>query len=189
MAEESQSSSRMWLIILAAFSIVSIAIGAYFYFDDKPPVSAGQVLSLNVYPIHRDLSSGPSLGGLSGESETYDEVLVFANVRITNQTDIPIFLQDMWAILNLPDGPQRNGAASQSDFNKVFIAYPAVRQFRKPAMQRDLTIPPGQKFDGLMIFHFDIPKAEWDARNDLEIHVSFQHQNSLVITVPKNAGS
>jgi hypothetical protein len=190
MAAESNTSSRMLFIVLAAFVIVSLAIGAYFYINDKPPVSAGQVLSLNIYPIHRELSTGPTgQGGLAGQSETYDEVIVFADVRITNQTDIPIFLQDMWAILDLPDGPQRNGAATQSDFDKVFLAYPAARAFRKDPIQRDLTLPPGQKVEGLMVFHFDIPKADWDARNGMDIHVTFQHQNALVISIPKTAGS
>ncbi|MBB6142404.1 hypothetical protein HNQ77_000342 [Silvibacterium bohemicum] len=185
MADDSRSFNHPLLTVLAAFAIVSLAIGAYVLINQKPPVSAGQVLSLNVYPIHRDLSTPSSTNGLGGESEVYDEVLVFANVRITNQTDIPLFLQDMWAILDLPDGPQRNGAASLTDFNKVFVAYPDVRQYRKDPILRDLTLPAGQRVDGLMIFHFDIPKAQWDARQDMEIHVSFQHQNSLVITVPK----
>ena len=189
MADDSRSSSRAWFTVLAAFVIVSLAIGAYFYFNDKPPVSAGQVLSLDIYPIHRDLSTGPSTEGMAGESETYDEVLVFANIRIENHTDIPLFLEDMWAIMN-PDGdPQRSTAASQSDFDKVFLAYPDVRKFQKPPMPRDLTIQPGQKVEGLMVFHYDIPKAQWDARTGLEIHVTFTHQNSLIIPVPKTAGS
>src|ERR1700733_2608682 len=189
MAEDPGSSNHAWLTVLAAFVIVVLAIGAYVLINNKPPVSAGQVLSLDIYPIHRDLSTGPSTEGMAGESETYDEVMVFANVRIANQTDIPIFLQDMWAILDLPDGPQRSTAASQTDFDKVFIAYPDVHQFRRNPVQRDLTLQPGQKTEGLMIFHFDIPKTQWDARNGLELHVSFQHQNSLVIQVPKTVGS
>jgi hypothetical protein len=189
MAEDSGSSNHAWLTVIAEFVIVVLAIGDYVLINNKPPVSAGQVLNLDIYPIHRDLSTGPSTEGMAGESETYDEVMVFANVRIANQTDIPIFLQDMWAILDLPDGPQRSTAASQTDFDKVFIAYPDVHQFRRNPVPRDLTLQPGQKTEGLMIFHFDIPKTQWDARNGLELHVSFQHQNSLVIQVPKTVGS
>lgn len=185
MADDSRSSHHALLTVLAAFFIVCLAIGAYVFINNKPPVSAGQVLSMDVYPIHRELATGPTQEGLAGQSEVYDEVLVFANVRITNQTDIPIFLQDMWATLDLPDDTQRSGAATKSDFEKVFIAYPAVLPFRKDPMPRDQTIPPAQRVDGMMVFHFDIPKAQWDARNGMDIHVSFQHQNSLVISVPK----
>jgi len=149
MVEDSRSSNHAWLTVIVAFVIVSLAIGAYFYINDKPPVDAGQVLSLDIYPIHRDLSTGPTTEGLAGEGETYDEVLVFANVRIENRTNIPLFLQDMWTILN-PDGdPQRSTAASKSDFDKVFLAYPDVRKFRKDPMPRDLTIQPGQKVEGM----------------------------------------
>jgi hypothetical protein len=189
MVEDTRSANNAWLTVIAAFVIVSLAIGAYFYINDKPPVHAGQVLSLDIYPIHRDLSNGPGTEGLQGQAETYDEVIVFANVRIENHTNIPLFLQDMWAILDLPDGPERSTAASQSDFDKVFIAYPDVQKFRKDPLPRDLTLQPGQKVEGLMVFHYDIPKAQWDARTDLAIHVTFQHQNSLIIPVPKTMGA
>jgi hypothetical protein len=188
MAEDFRSSNHAWLTVIAAFVIVCLAIGAYVYINNKPPVSAGQVLSVDVYPIHRELSTGPTHDGLAGESETYDEVMVFANVRIANQTNIPIFLRDIWAILDLPEGPQRSTAASQADFQKVFIAYPAVQQFRKDPIPRDLTLQPGQKIEGMVVFHFDIAKAQWDARSGMDIHVSLLHQNSLVIPAPKSAG-
>src|ERR1700739_3740987 len=143
MSDDSRSSNHAWLTTLAAFVIVCLALGAYVYINQKPPVSAGQVLSMDIYPIHRDLSTGPGTEGLAGESETYDEVIAFANVRIANQTVIPIFLQELWAILTPPAVPQRSPAVSQSDFNKVLIAYPDVRQFRKDPIPRDLTLPPG----------------------------------------------
>lgn len=189
MAEDSSSSNHALLTVLAAFVLVVLAIGVYVFINQKPPAAAGQVLSLHIYPIHRDLSTGPATEGLAGESETLDEVLVFADVRITDQRDIPIFPLDMWATLDLPDGPQRNSAVSQSDFEKVFIAYPDTREWRKPPFPRDLTLQPGQQIEGLMVFHFDIPKEQWDARSGMQIHVSLQHQNSLVMDLPKTAGS
>jgi hypothetical protein len=189
MAEDSRSPNHTWLVVIAAFAIVSLAIGAYVYLNNKPPVAAGQVLSLDIYPIHRDLSTHGLTNGLGGEPETLDQVLVFADVRLTNQTDIPVFLQDMWATFDLPDGAQRSGAASQNEIKKAFLAYPQTARFRKQPIPRDLTLQPGQSFEGLMVFHYAISKAQWDQRTNLQIHVSMLHQNSLVIDVPKTAGS
>ena len=61
MSEETKSSNA-WLSVGGAFVLVVLAIGAYVYFNTKPPVHAGEVLSVNIYPIHRDLSKGPPRG-------------------------------------------------------------------------------------------------------------------------------
>lgn len=183
---DTRSSNNSWLTVLAAFVIVTAAIGAYLYFNQKPPVHAGQVLSLDIYPIHRDLSSnGAPTEGLQGQSETYDEVLVFADVRVENHANIPLFLHDMWAILDLPDGLQRSTAASPSDFAKVFAAYPELAKLRKDQMPRSLTLTPGQKVEGLLVFNYQITKAQWDSRNGLDIYFSFLHQKPLLLHVAK----
>jgi hypothetical protein len=183
---DTRSGNNAWLVVLVAFVIVVAAIGAYVYFDQKPPVHAGQVLSLDVYPIHRELNSnGPATEGLQGQSETYDEVLVFADVRVENHTSIPLFLHDMWAILDLPDGLQRSTAASPADFAKVFAAYPDLAHLKKDPLPRSLTLTPGQKVDGLLVFNYQINKAQWDARNGLDIYFSFLHQKPLILHVAK----
>ena len=189
MSEETKSSNA-WLSVGGAFVLVVLAIGAYVYFNTKPPVHAGEVLSVNIYPIHRDLSKGPNHGaateGIAGQSDTYDEVLVLTDVRIRNQTDIPLFLHDMWGVVDLPDEEQRSLAATQTDFAKVFMAYPDLKSMRKDPLPRDLTIPPGKQVEGMMIFYYPISKAQWDSRNGLDITMTFQHQKPLLLHVAKS---
>lgn len=185
MSEESSPSSNAWLTVGAAFVIVVLAIGAYVFINQKPPVHSGQVLSLNIYPIHRDLRSGPTTEGLPGEAETYDEVLVFADARIKNQTNIPLFLHDMYAVIELPGEEERSTAASPSDFAKVFAAYPQLASFHKDPLPRDLTLSPGQQVEGLMVFNYQIPKSQWDQRTAFNITLTFLHQKPLILTVPK----
>lgn len=185
MSEETSSPNNAWLVLGAAFVIVVLAIGAYVFFNQKPPVHSGEVLSLNVYPIHRELHSGPTTEGLPGETETYDEMLVLADVRIKNQTDIPLFLHDMWGTLDLADEKQTSTAASPTDFTKVFVAYPALAVWKKDPLNRDLTLSPGQQVEGMMVFHYQVSKAQWDARNSFNINVSFLHQKSLVLQTAK----
>jgi len=186
---EGSNPARPLLIVVIAFVLVSLAIASYAYFNRMPPVSAGEVLSLNVYPIHRDLSTPGSVNGLGGQAENYDEMLVFADVRIRNQAKIPIFLHDMWSTLELPDSTEHDTAVSQSDFNKVFLAYPGTRAFRKDPLPRDLTLTPGQQREGLIVFHYEMPKAQWDARKSMAIHISFLNQNSLVLPVASPAAT
>ncbi|GGH16496.1 hypothetical protein [Silvibacterium dinghuense] len=183
MAEDS-STGRSLFIVIAAFVLVSLAIGAYAYFNRTAPASSGEVLSLNLYPIHRDLSTPGSVNGLGGQADLYDEMLIFADVRIRNLAKTPLILDDMWATVDLGDSEQRSTAVSQSDFDKVFLAYPDAHAFHKDPMPRNLSLAPGEQHEGLMIFHYEIPKAQWDARKSMDLHISFKNQNDLVIPAP-----
>jgi len=189
MSEEKITSKAWFPAVAATVVLVVLAVGVYVWIKLIPPVHAGQVLSVDVYPIHRELSTGPVNGsktdGLQGQPDVYDQLIVLANVRIKNQTNIPIFLHDMWGIVHLQDDEEeRSLAASARDFDKVFIAYPDLKPLRKDPLPRDLTLTPGQQVEGMVICNFPISKAQWDSRRDMEMHFGFLHQNSLVLTVP-----
>ena len=68
---------------------------------------------------------------MAGSSESYDQVLILTKIKIRNQTDIPLFLQDVGSAIKLPDGTeQTNVAASDNDMNRVFQAYPSLSYLR-----------------------------------------------------------
>lgn len=186
MSDDNTSSSNPLLVILAATVLVVLAIGAYVYISNKPPVHSGQVLSVNIYPIHRELRTGPSTEGLAGQNEVYDQLLVFAEVKIKNQTNIPLFLHDMSGIINIPnDEPQRSIGAGASDFQKVFIAYPDVAPYKKNPILRGTTLQPGEEIDGGVIFSYPLSKAQWDSRTGFDLDFVFLHQKDLVLHVAK----
>ena len=190
--EREKITSKSWFPVVAATcTLAALAIGVYLWIHFTPPVHSGQVLSVDVYPIHRELSTGPVSGsktdGIQGQPDIYDQLIVLANVRIKNQTNIPLFLHDMWGVVHLQnDEDQRSLAASARDFDKVFIAYPDIKSMRKDPLPRDLTLAPGQQVEGMVIYNFPITKAQWDSRNDMEMRFSFLHQNSLVLNAPPN---
>lgn len=184
MADES-NPLRILLIIAAAIVIPVVTVAAYVYINREPNPYHGQVLSLKVYPIHRDYTQKTTTEGIGGQNETYDELLVFADVRITNTAKIPLYLHDMWAVVDSPDETSRSTAVSASDFQKVFIAYPDTRQYQKAMLPRDLTIQPGQQVEGEMIFSYQMNQAEWQSATGMKINIGFTHQNPLVMEVPK----
>jgi hypothetical protein len=182
---EENSPLRIILIIVAAIVIPIVVVGAYVLINKEPNPHTGQVLSVNVYPIHRDYTQPTTAEGVGGQADNFDEILVLADVRIENTAKVPLFLHDMWANADLPDETDRSSAASGSDFDKVFIAYPDLKQYQKPPLRRDITIPPGQSVEGMMIFNYQMTKAQWDSRSGMDIDISFRHQNPLVMQVPK----
>lgn len=188
MSEETRSYFP-WKPVVVAFIVATVAVAAYFYIGRVPDPYSAKLVSLNVYPIHRDYKSPTTVQGIGGQNETYDEVLVLADVRINNiSKKVPLYLNDMSANVELPDETQRSSAVSASDFDKLFIVYPDLKQYQKPMLLRDTTIQPGQSVEGLMIFSYQINQQQWQSATAMNINVHFIHQKPLVIAVPKQSG-
>jgi hypothetical protein len=185
--EEMNSTKRTLLILLAAVAIVVVTIAAYVYIDEKPPVAVGKIVKLDVTPIHTEMRVGEGAQGIQGGTDTYDQLLILAQVQVHNQTNIPLFLHDMWSNLTTDNGDQeRSLAANKTDFQSVFIAYPQMASFKQEPLLRDTTLQPGQTAEGLVIFHYPITKDQWDARHNFEAVISFAHQKNLVLTWPSS---
>jgi hypothetical protein len=191
MSENNQSGVHPVFAAVAAVVIVVAIIGAYVWINTNPPVHVGQLMSVTVYPIHRELSTGSALGGLAGAKDVYDEEIVIANVHIKSQTQMPLFLNDMWADVTLADGTvQRSSGATSSDFHNVFVAYPDLASKQTTPILRDTTMTPGQQLDGQIIFHYPISAQQWDQRKGFRVYVQFLHQKDLVLdAIPAASGS
>jgi hypothetical protein len=173
--------------IVIAFVAVSIAIGLYVWIGEKPPVARGGVLTMNLYPVHTLINNGGGGDtGMMGSAEYYDQLLILAKIKITNQTNIPLFMQDISAAIKMPDGSdQVNVTASDKDMDRVFQAYPSLSYLRADSIPRDTTLTPGQSVQGLAIFNFPITKEQWDTLQTAKVVVSFMHQKNLEIALPR----
>ena len=178
--------SALKTIVIAAI-VVSIAIGLYVWLGERPPVARGDILTMNLYPVHTLINNGGgSDTGMPGTAEYYDQLLILAKVKITNQTDIPLFMQDISAAIKLPDGSEQvNITASDKDIDRVFQAYPSLAYLRAASIPRDTTLNPGQSVQGLTIFNFPINKEQWDSLQTAKVLVSFMHQKNLEILLPR----
>ena len=171
--------------ILAALIIAMGAIGAYVYLNQKPPVATGQVTHLTAYPVHRVSDAIPEGSRAARVELNFDEVIVIAQVKIHNQSDGPLFLFDMTALLSLPSEEHVSHAASASDYSRVFVAYPGLAPMKQQPLLRDITIPAGQTAEGQLIFNYPITKDQWDLRRSLDVTISFLHQKDLVLPAPQ----
>jgi hypothetical protein len=177
--------SAIKTLIIATIA-VSLAIGAYVYLGQKPPVASGAVLTMNLHPVHTLVNSGSGTDGMQGAGEYYDQLLILAKIKVTNQTNIPLFLQDVSSAIKMPDGTeQTNVTASDKDMDRVFQAYPSLAYLRGDTIHRDITLSPGQSVQGLVIFNYSITKEQWDQLQSAKVVVSFMHQKNLDIPLPK----
>ncbi|HEX3437241.1 MAG TPA: hypothetical protein VHT24_10785 [Pseudacidobacterium sp.] len=179
------STKRTLLIILAAFVLVVAVIAIYVYVGEKPPVATGEIIKLDAVPIHSEMRVGEGAQGVQGGLDTYDQLLVLAQIRVRNQTNIPLFLRDMWADVELNNGDvQRSSAAGKSDFQNVFVAYSQLASLKQDQLQNDITLQPGQTAEGLVIFHYPVTKDQWDARHSFDAAISFRYQKNLLLSWP-----
>lgn len=185
MTEETNPVKRALLIVLAATVIVVLTIGIYVYIDEKPPVAVGQIVKLDVTPIHTEMRVGAGAQGIQGGIDTYDQLLILAQVQVRNQSKNPLYLHDMWSDLTTNNGDEeRSLAANKTDFQSVFVAYPQMTSFKQEPLLRDITVQPGQSAQGLVIFHYPITKDQWDARHGFQAVISFMNQKNLILPWP-----
>jgi hypothetical protein len=113
--------------------------------------------------------------------ESFDQVLIFAHVKVHNQSNVPLFMQDVMANVRQGDGTLSVSAGSAAQYEEVFIAYPEIAAMHSNGLSPRATIAPGQTVDGNVFWAARLTKGEWDARKDLNFTVKFQYQSSLVL--------
>jgi hypothetical protein len=173
-----------WKTFAVAAVLVTAAIAIYYYLIQKPPDAAGEILAVNYYPVHTTINGGNGDPGMQGSKEAYDQLIILAKVRVRNQTNIPLFLQDISATVTLPDGSQHvNVGVGARDFDRVFQAFPALAPLKAQPFDRSATLQPGQSTEGLAIFNFPVSRQEWDSRKSGDVVVSFMHQPNLLLSI------
>jgi hypothetical protein len=178
--ELTKGSSHLIWTSLAAAALVTIAIAVYVIAGQKPPVASGEIITVWAYPHHAE-SSGFDANGSSMPTESFDQVLVFAQVKLHNQTKEPLFLRNIMTNATLNDGIHSSYAASHIDYDRVFLAYQGIPVPHGKALSLESTIDPGQTLEGAIVSSFTLTKPQWDARKDLNFTFAFKYQPSVVL--------
>jgi len=181
-----KGTSHVVVAFLIATVAVSLAIGAYVLFGQKDPAATGKIVSVWVHPQHTE-TSGFDASGAPMPKEVVDQVMVFTEVRLENNTDHPLYLTNVLTNATLADGIHSSYAANTGDYGRIFVAYPNIPvPHNTPISPLDTTINPGQTVDGTFVSAFKMTKEEWDANKKLDYTFNFRYQPSLEVT-PKVA--
>jgi hypothetical protein len=176
----SGSSYILWASI-AAFVVVSIGIAAFLWLNHKPPVAAGEITQVWAHSVH-SLSTPEDANGVQQGATQFDQVLVFASVRVRNQSDQPIVLRELLTNATFADGPHSSYAASAIDFDRIFVAYPELAGLHGKPLLRETVVPPGQTIDGMIVSSFHTTKEQWATKKDLNFTIEFKYHPDLVLT-------
>ncbi len=175
-----RGTSHVVIASVAAAVLVTIAVALYVIAGQKPPAATGEILDVWAHPMHTE-TSGWDANGAAIPKEEIDQVLLFTHVRLRNQSKEPIFLHQIVANATLADGIHSSYAATATDFERIFKAYPQLMQWRATPISPDLTIQPGETKEGTFACSFRMTKADWDARKSLDYSFNFQYLPSLTL--------
>jgi hypothetical protein len=173
------TSHIVWASVAAAV-LVTIAIAVYVISGQKPPVATGEVLDIWAHPMHT-VTPAFDASGSPMSQETFDQVLVFTKVRLKNLSKGPLFLHQITTNVTLDDGIHTSYAAMPSQYERIFIAYPNLGQWKGAALSPETSIEAGQTVEGTFVSSFRMTKEQWDARKSLDYSFAFRYQPILTV--------
>lgn len=175
-----RGTSHVILATVIAAILVSIAVAIYIVAGEKPPAATGEILDSWAHPMH-SVSSGWDANGAAIPKEEVDQVLLFTHVRLHNQSKQAIFLHQIVANAALGDGIHSSYAATPTDYERIFKAYPDLMQWHAASISPDLTIQPGETKEGTFVNSFKMARPDWDGRKSLDYSFNFQYLPSLTV--------
>jgi hypothetical protein len=177
-----KGTSHVVIAAVVAAVVVTIFIAIYVISGQKPALATGEVTGVWAHPQHTQ-TAGYDAGGVPIPQETFDQVMLFARVRIYNQSKVPLFLWNIASNATLADGIHTSWAASTSDYDRIFVAYPSLSVPHGKALARETEIDPGQTVEGTFVSVFNnVTKDQWDARKALNFTFAFRYQPNMVLT-------
>ncbi len=166
--------------ILAAAILAGALVAAWFYFGQRKPFANGDVARITLYPIHNAMSGGNDQQGMAGQNESYDQLIVFAQIHVHNVSTAPLTILELQGDVTMPDATEATSlAASQTDANRLFGAYPQLSPLRTEPLLRNTVIPPGQTAEGMLVFNYSMNKAQWEQRKKFAVNVTFD--NGMIV--------
>ncbi len=173
-----KGSSNALVASVVAAVLVIIAIFLYVKLGEKPPVADGQVSNVQAHVMHRETAAFDAAGAAMPQDK-FDQVLVFAHVKLHNQTKGPLFLHQAMMNVTLDDGIHTSYVATPTDYERAFKGYPELAPFHGTPLPTETTVEQGQTLEGDILASFRLTKQEWDARKGLDFAFGFRYQPLL----------
>ena len=188
------SSHVVWAAIIAAV-VVTLVLVVFAVASRKPPAASGEIVQVWAHPRHVE-TSGLDANGAPMPKESFDEVLLFAHVKLKNDSKYPLVLENALANVSPEEGILSVSAGSVAQFQEAVLAYPNLAALHTNALSPHMNLAPDQSVDGTIFWVLRFTRQQWDARKDwgpdsshndpgskfgMNFTFSFQYQPSLVL--------
>jgi hypothetical protein len=176
--ELTKGTSHIVIATVVASIVVIVAVAIYVISGQEPPVATGDVTRVIAHPVHRE-TSGLDASGAVMAKESFDQIPVFTHVKLHNQSKTPLFLHQLLTNVTMDDGIHSVYAATPTDYERLFKAYPDLAGLHGKSLATEETIPAGEWLEGDFVSSFRMTKAQWEGRKALDFSVSFRYQPDL----------
>ena len=176
--EYTKGTSHVVLAAAITAAVVSVAIAIYFIAGQTKPAVTGDIEQVWAHPMQSETPAYDA-NGAPMPQETVNQVLVFALVKLTNQSKQPLFLHQIMTNATLDDGIHSSYAASATQFNELFIVHPELAALHGKPLSPDTTIDVGQSAEGTIVSAFRMTKQQWDAHKGLDFTFGIRYQPEL----------
>lgn len=170
--------------VAIALALVAAILASYLYFSRKPPTSSGSITRMEVVPVHVESSKSmaPGQEGMAGSDvEKFDQVVVAVHLDIKNATGKLMYIKDIEAKLVTGQREYSDDAANAGDYDRLFQAYPTLKQNAIPPIQPETKMAAGEKLDGMAIFSFQVAKDAWDKRKSFKVAINIYDHAPLIL--------
>lgn len=179
--ELTKGSSHIVWARLSAVALLTLVVALLVAYWQRTPMVTGEIVQVWAHSRHLQ-TSGFDANGEAKVQEQFDQVLVFAHVKLRNHSKVPLYLENVLANVLLADGTVLSiSAGSASQYDEVFLVYPELASLHATALSPRATLAPGQTVEGNILWAFNLTKKDWDARKSLDFTCNFHFQDSLVL--------
>jgi hypothetical protein len=159
------SSHVVWASLIAAVLVIAVVVTVLLA-GRKPPVAGGEIVEVWAFPQHGE-TSGLDANGEAMAKEVFDQVLVFAHVKLRNQSKGPLQVQNVLANLRQADGiPLSVSAGSVAQYQEALLAYPQMAVPQGKPLSPHAILEPGESLEGNAFWVFRMSRQQWEARKN-----------------------
>jgi hypothetical protein len=150
--------------VAIALIVVAIVVGVIAFVERSKPVAQGGIDAV-----------------FASQPANMTNTMIALQVTVTNVGDKALYIKSISANLKTDQGDQSDDAASPSDYDRYFAAYPDLRQHSTQPLTVETKIMPGAQQKGTVLVAFPVTEQQFSARKDLSVTIVPYDQNSIVL--------
>ncbi|MGZ4835773.1 MAG: DUF4352 domain-containing protein [Terriglobales bacterium] len=150
--------------VVIALVIVGIVVGVIAFVERSKPVAQGGIDAV-----------------FASQPADMTNTMVAIQVTLRNVGDKALYIKSISANLKTDQGDQSDDAASPSDYDRYFGAYPDLREHATPPLTVESKIMPGAEQKGTVLVAFPVTEQQFNARKDLNVTVVPYDQSPIVL--------
>ena len=150
--------------VAIALAIVAIVIGVIAFVERSKPVAQGGIDAV-----------------FASQPANMTNTMVLLQVTVSNVGDKALYIKSISANLKTDQGDQSDDAASPSDYDRYFAAYPDLRQHSTQPLTVETKIMPGAEQKGTVLVAFPVTEQQFNTRKDLNVTIVPYDQNPIVL--------